>query len=182
MPGGAKTNANGLAFEAKVDLGQFDGVWFKCFEVSSASKRQFSKLPPSIRKDYDPDWNDREPDTGIMITNMRNGMRSFLIIEQKYQEVKGSVDSKLLAGRAFREIWTRTLDVPGNNLHEVRYAFVVNKWIWNKLIMKKGDIRYILKSDNIPLFTTLDPEMMDKIQALLFDMMHSLAVAEGSRE
>jgi lipocalin len=31
MPGGAKTNANGLAFESKVDLGQFDGVWFEVF-------------------------------------------------------------------------------------------------------------------------------------------------------
>jgi hypothetical protein len=129
--------------------------------VISASQDQFLSLPPSIRQDCDPDWNDRKADTGIMITNMRNGMRSFLIIEKKYQQtVKGSVDSKLLAGQAFREIWTRTLDVPGNNLHEVRYAFVVNDWIYDNIILKKADIRYILESDNIPLFTTLDPEML----------------------
>lgn len=181
MPGGAQTNANGLAFEAAVNLGQFDGTWFECFEVQSGTQYGFLRMVPTLQ-DYDLDWNDRKADTGIMITNMRNGMRSFLIIEKKFQRVEGSVDSKFLAGKAFREIWTRTLDVPGNNLHEVRYAFVVNDWVYENIIMKKGDIRYILDKDNIPLFTTLDAEMMDNIQALLFDMMHSLAVAEGSRE
>lgn len=182
MPGGARTNANGLAFESEVDLGQFDGVWFDEFDVQSASQYGFLHMVPEKLQDYDLDWNNRKADTGIMITNMRNGMRSFLIIEKKFQQTDGSVDSKFLAGKAFREIWTRTLDVPGNNLHEVRYAFVVNDWVYENIIMKKGDIRYILDMDNIPLFTTLDAEMMDNIQALLFDMMHSLAVAEGSRE
>jgi hypothetical protein len=175
MPGGAKTNANGLVFEAKVDLlGQFDGIWFDKFEVISASQDQFLSLPPSIRQDCDPDWNDRKADTGIMITNLCNGMRSFLIIEKKYQEVKGSVDSKLLAGQAFRKIWTRTLDVPDNNLVEVRYAFVVNKWMWNKLIMKKADIRYILESDNIPLFSTGETDVVMEIHNIILDMFDSL--------
>ena len=174
MPGGAKTNANGLTFEAEVYLGQFDGTWFDKFEVRSASQYDFLSLPPSIRQDSDPDWNDRKADTGIMITNMRNGMRSFLIIEKKFQQVEGSVDSKFLAGRAFREIWTRTLDVPGNNLREVRYAFVVNKWIWDNLIMKKADIRYILDKDNIPLFSTDETDVVMEIHNIILDMFDSL--------
>ena len=101
-------------------------------------------------------------------------MRSFLIIEKKYQEVKVSVDSKLLAGQAFRKIWTRTLDVQGNNLVEVRYAFVVNKWMWNKLIMKKADIRYILESDNIPLFSTGETDVVMEIHNIILDMFDSL--------
>jgi hypothetical protein len=135
MPGGAKTNANGLAFEAKVDLRTFDGIWFERFEVQSASQYGFLKMVPTKLQDSVTDWNDRKADTGIMITNMRNGMRSFLIIEKKFQQTDGSVDSKFLAGKAFREIWTRTLDVPGNNLHEVRYAFVVNDWVYKNIIL-----------------------------------------------
>ena len=182
MPGGSQTNVNGLAFEKEVDLKQFDGTWFDCFEVKSEAQYNFLNIIPEKLQDYDLEWNNRKADTGIMITNMRNGMRSFLIIEKKFQNTDGSVDSKFLAGKAFRDIWTRTLDVPGNNLHEVRYAFVVNDWVYENIIKKKADIRYILKQDNIPLFTTLDVEMIDNIQALLFDMMHSLAVEEGSRE
>ena len=174
MPGGAKTNANGLTFEAKVNLEQFDGVWFDQYEVSSATQYQFLSLPPSIKQDYDPEWNDRKADTGIMITNMRNGMRSFLIIEQKYQSVDGSVDTKLLAGYSFRKIWKRTLDTTENNLREVRYAFVVNKWIWDNCVMRKKDIRTELEDENIPLFSTDETDVVMEIHNIILDMFDSL--------
>jgi len=95
-----------------------------------------------------------------------NGKRIIKILEKKEQNVQGSVDTKLLAGPAFKEEYFESLE----GIFDIEYAFCVSKFLQDKI--QSQDKKYIIfnkimKRHNISILFGNDDDYFQKFEIWL---------------
>ena len=93
------------------------------------------------------------------------------ILEKKNQNTSGSVDTKLLAGKAFIDEYTYCLVGDGGTPFTVEYAFCINEFLKKDYIadtVKSKAIRFIHKKDGISVLFGDDTDYFETLDAWLF--------------
>jgi hypothetical protein len=93
------------------------------------------------------------------------------ILEKKNQNTSGSVDTKLLAGKAFIDEYTYCLGGDGGTPFTVEYAFCINEFLKKDYIadtVKSKAIRFIHKKDGISVLFGDDADYFETLDAWLF--------------
>ena len=93
------------------------------------------------------------------------------ILEKKNQNTSGSVDTKLLAGKAFIDEYTYCLGGDGETVFTVEYAFCINEFLKKDYIadtVKSKAIRFIHKKDGISVLFGDDTDYFETLDAWLF--------------
>lgn len=181
--GGAKTNANGLAFEnltcnvsrlqdlgftkTLVGKGKTMFILSKYYEdedktVTYSSKHGFKKI---IKTTFDVDLY-REPDEAYIVHYKTSNQYRIMIIEKKNQNCEGSVEEKLFTGAFIRKLYQRRFKEHQNV--QVQYAFCVSDFLTNHLTSTKEkyvDISEILAEDNIKVFHSKDTDFVEQVDA-----------------
>lgn len=175
--GGANTNRNGIPFEKKTDFSQMisslrdyriEEIDFKDKKKSKAyevyrndkiigrimSKHRFYNFlaDENIESTNSKGWL---PDEAFI--NFEN--HTVYIIEKKWQEVKGSVDEKLLGLGNKRRLYQRLLD-KAENPYPVQFVFVGNDFFLNE---EHKDVLEMLRGDGVTI-------MIDKIDMKFFGL------------
>jgi len=92
------------------------------------------------------------------------------ILEKKNQNTSGSVDTKLLAGKAFIDEYIYCLGGDGGTPFTVEYAFCINEYLKKDYIAdtKKSEaLRFIHKKHGISVLFGDDPDYFEKLDAWL---------------
>lgn len=181
--GGANTNYYGKQFEEKtnneqrlIEMGYvkssctpkpkkaYDYYLSKTFDSEDSKKTIIfvlqSGLKTYMKNKYNIDLF-RCPDEAYII-EYASGRKVIKILEKKEQNVAGSVDTKLLAGPAFKEEYTEALE----NQFEVEYAYCVSSFLQKNIISqtKKYIIfNNIMKKHNIPILFGDDENYFDSL-------------------
>ncbi len=122
----------------------------------------------------------RCPDEAYLFTR-DDGNHILKILEKKNQNTSGSVDTKLLAGKAFIDEYSFCL---GDGF-TVQYAFCISEFLKNEYIadtIKSKALRFIHKKDGISVLFGDDADYFDRLDAWLFDTRTSLVRVPGSLE
>ena len=112
----------------------------------------------------------RCPDEAYLFKHGCDGGASYTlkILEKKNQNTSGSVDTKLLAGKAFIDEYTYCL---GGDPFTVEYAFCINEFLKKDYIadtIKSKALRFIHKKDGISVLFGDDTAYFDTLDAWLF--------------
>ena len=175
--GGANTNRNGIPFEKKTDFSQMvsslkeyqiEEINFKDKKKSKAYKvYRNAKLIGKIMSKHR--FYNFLADENIESTNSKGWLpdeafinfenHTVYIIEKKWQEVKGSVDEKLLGLGNKRRLYQRLLD-KAENPYSVQFVFVGNDYFLNE---EHKDVLEMLRGDGVTI-------MIDKIDMKFFGL------------
>lgn len=181
--GGARTNANGLAFEdltsnrsrledlgfTKTMMGKGKTMFTlsKHYEdeeksITYASKHGFKKY---IKTTFNVDLY-REPDEAYVVHYKTTNQYMIMILEKKNQNCEGSVEEKLFTGSFIRRLYQKRFkDHPNVQVH---YAFCVSDFLTNHLISTKEkyvDISEVLVEDGIKIFHSKDDNFTEQVDA-----------------
>jgi hypothetical protein len=181
--GGAKTNHNGLAFEAKT-----------CIE-NKLLENKFNKIimNPKTKNDYyfEIEYDNikiiyltkhgfklyckinfnidsyKEPDEAFIIYYKNKNIIDIKILEKKNQNMEGSVEDKLKTGdftkKEYQKIFNKT---KYDYTFIISYAFCVSKFLQNKLesnYKKYINLKEILADDGTKIFYGEDENYFDLI-------------------
>jgi hypothetical protein len=192
--GGANTNVNGKSFEMKtsneprlLDSGfvrkNIPGVgdknktgFYLVKEMSPTTAVVY--LTQGGLKAYFKHFFGKEmcrcPDEAYLFKHGCDGGASYTlkILEKKNQNTSGSVDTKLLAGKAFIDeyIYCLTGTGTGTGTFTVEYAFCINEYLKKDYIadtVKSKALRFIHKKDGISVLFGDDPDYFEKLDAWL---------------
>lgn len=180
--GGANTNRNGIPFEKKTDFAQMvsslkkyriEEIDFKEIDIKYKKKSKAykvyrnAKLIGKIMSKHR--FYNFLDDEGIKSTNSKGWLpdeafinfenHTVYIIEKKWQEVKGSVDEKLLGLGNKRRLYQRLLD-KANKPYSVQFIFVGNKFFLDE---EHKDVLEMLRGDGVTI-------MIDKIDMKFFGL------------
>jgi len=193
--GGANTNVNGKSFEMKTSneprLLESGFVRKNIPGVGDKNKTGFylvKEMSPTTAvvyltqgglKAYFKHFFGKEmcrcPDEAYLFKHGCDGGASYTlkILEKKNQNTSGSVDTKLLAGKAFIDEYIYCLggDGEGDSApFTVEYAFCINEFLKKDYIadtVKSKALRFIHKKDGISVLFGDDPDYFEKLDAWL---------------
>lgn len=119
--GGANTNRHGLQFEKNTDLRtMFAKAGVEVPVDAFHEQRKFSSYLKTLGVDVNTIWSQgMRPDEALFLGD------TVYIVEKKWQEVKGSVDEKILGCDFRRKQYERVLAPLG---YKVKFAFLFNDW------------------------------------------------------
>jgi hypothetical protein len=195
--GGSNTNINGKSFEMKTSneprLNESGFVRKNIPGVGNKSKTGFylvKELSPTTTvvyltqgglKAYFKHFFGKElcrcPDEAYLFEQKDgDGGASYRlkILEKKNQNTDGSVDTKLLAGKAFIDEYIYCLNGDGGDgetVFTVEYAFCINEFLKKDYIadtIKSKALRFIHKKDGISVLFGDDPDYFETLDAWLF--------------
>lgn len=117
----------------------------------------------------------RVPDEAYIIKQVNHEKISYIIkiLEKKFQNVDGSVETKIWAGPALK----REYELIFGEKYNIQYAFTVNDFLKKKLVISSNSIhkkKYeilckILEENNIPIFYGDDLDYLDKLNGWILN-------------
>ncbi len=142
---------SGLLFEQKINLEKIEKI-----DYLYLKKKKFNNLM-NLKYHIPKENLYREPDAVFI----NEKLKIIYIIEIKFQKVEGSVDTKLWASVAIRDIYIKNLTG-----FIIRYSLCVNNYFKNKFIQEKKfiDLNEYLEQNNIKIFYGDDENCLDKIK------------------
>lgn len=174
--GGANTNKNGLPYEELTDLSTeylmnnsnkiYSNVRFNSFpEIEFISTRQSNFF--RTMKEIDPDAIDKTVESAHGCKNpdecyIHNPTKTIIIIEKKFQMVRGSVCEKIQTSHFKIKHFNRTFPE-----YKIVYIYCLSSWFKDNC---KAELQY-LEDEQIPVFwgnkTTYKNEIIQYIISLI---------------
>jgi hypothetical protein len=189
--GGAKTNINGLTFEAKTSIEKKleENKFIKCiinekskygyyFEFNNDEKTIIYLTQSGFKIYFKNKFNInvyKYPDEAFII--IKNEKYNIKILEKKNQNVEGSVEDKLKTGqfnkREYELILIQKIEsLFCKNKVSIDYAFCISNFLQKKFESnqeKYNNIKTIMMDDNIKIFYGDDDDYFDNIYKWIND-------------
>ena len=172
--GGANTNKNGLAFEAKTDIENmlleagfvkkeidkkyYYLEWENIVYVKQNGFKQYMSSTFKIDDIF------KKPDECFIIKDEDNKY-TVKVLEKKNQNCDGSVEEKLLLGNPFKRIYEMMLESDTYKF-TIDYAFCMSSFLKTKITSdapKYKIINKLFQQDNITLLYGDDSDYFDKV-------------------